>query len=147
MLTGSSRGGLGSAMVLLLTVRAAASRQGSAAALLGAIRGAQRPASPEICPFGPLGDEFPGRRGSDLVIPVASGPGDGSGARERIASSRRESEMPEHRIGTREQWQAARDELARLEAGQAARNEEIKSKRLDLPWVPVDTEYEFDTED
>jgi predicted dithiol-disulfide oxidoreductase (DUF899 family) len=44
--------------------------------------------------------------------------------------------MPEHRTGTREEWQAARDELARLEAEQAERNEEIKSKRLDLPWVP-----------
>jgi predicted dithiol-disulfide oxidoreductase (DUF899 family) len=55
--------------------------------------------------------------------------------------------MPEHRIGTREEWQAARDELARLEAEQAERNEEIKSKRLDLPWVRVEKEYEFDTED
>jgi predicted dithiol-disulfide oxidoreductase (DUF899 family) len=53
--------------------------------------------------------------------------------------------MPEHRIGTREEWQAARDELARLEAEQAERNEEIKGKRLDLPWVPVEKEYEFDT--
>jgi predicted dithiol-disulfide oxidoreductase (DUF899 family) len=55
--------------------------------------------------------------------------------------------MPEHRIGTREEWQAARDELAKLEAEQAERNEEIKRKRLDLPWVPVEKEYEFDTED
>jgi predicted dithiol-disulfide oxidoreductase (DUF899 family) len=55
--------------------------------------------------------------------------------------------MPEHRIGTREEWQAARDELARLEAEQAERNEEIKTKRLDLPWVRVDKEYEFDAED
>ena len=54
--------------------------------------------------------------------------------------------MTEHMIGTREEWQAARDELARLEAEQAARNEEIKKKRLDLPWVPVGKEYEFDTE-
>jgi predicted dithiol-disulfide oxidoreductase (DUF899 family) len=55
--------------------------------------------------------------------------------------------MPEHKIGTQEEWQAARDELARLEAEQAQRNEEIKSKRLDLPWVAVEKEYEFDTED
>src|SRR6266487_2011836 len=55
--------------------------------------------------------------------------------------------MPEHMIGTREEWQAARDELARLEAEQAKRNEEIKRERLDLPWVPVEKEYEFDTED
>jgi predicted dithiol-disulfide oxidoreductase (DUF899 family) len=55
--------------------------------------------------------------------------------------------MPEHRIGTRGEWQAARDELARLEAEQAERNEQIKGKRLDLPWVPVDKDYEFDTEE
>src|SRR6266487_3954303 len=55
--------------------------------------------------------------------------------------------MPEHKIGTREEWQAARDELAKLEAEQAERNEEIKRKRLDLPWVAVEKEYEFDTEE
>src|SRR5215471_8287121 len=55
--------------------------------------------------------------------------------------------MTEHRIGTREDWQAARDELAGLEAEQARRDDEIKRKRLDLPWVPVEKKYEFDTED
>jgi predicted dithiol-disulfide oxidoreductase (DUF899 family) len=55
--------------------------------------------------------------------------------------------MPEHKIGTRTEWQAARDELAKLEADQAQRNEEIKKKRLELPWVPLEKEYEFDTED
>src|SRR5262249_44556181 len=54
--------------------------------------------------------------------------------------------MPEHKIGTLEEWQAARDELAKLEGEQAQRNEEIKKKRLELPWVPVEKEYEFDTE-
>jgi predicted dithiol-disulfide oxidoreductase (DUF899 family) len=51
-----------------------------------------------------------------------------------------------HKIGTREEWQAARDELAKLEAEHAERNEEIKRKRLELPWVPVAKEYEFDTD-
>ena len=55
--------------------------------------------------------------------------------------------MPENKIGTLEEWQAARDELAKLEAEQAERNEEIKRKRRDLPWVPVEKEYEFDTEE
>ena len=55
--------------------------------------------------------------------------------------------MPEHRIGTSEEWQAARNELAELEAEQAERNEEIKRKRRELPWVPVEREYEFDTAD
>src|SRR6187200_1326640 len=53
--------------------------------------------------------------------------------------------MPE--IGTREDWQTARDELAKLEAEQAQLNEKIKEQRLELPWVPVEKHYEFDTED
>ncbi|MGZ4369754.1 MAG: DUF899 family protein, partial [Gaiellaceae bacterium] len=57
------------------------------------------------------------------------------------------AEISEHKVGSREEWQAARNELAKLEAQQAERNEEIKSKRRDLPWVPVEKEYEFDTED
>src|SRR6185503_3639978 len=55
--------------------------------------------------------------------------------------------MPEHAIASREEWQAARDELAKLEAEQAERNEEIKRKRLELPWVAVEKEYVFDTEE
>ena len=55
--------------------------------------------------------------------------------------------MPEHAIGTREEWQAARSELAKLEADQAERNREVHEKRLALPWVPVEKQYEFDTED
>ena len=55
--------------------------------------------------------------------------------------------MSEHNIGTREQWQAARDELAKLEAEHAERNNEIKEKRRELPWVPIEKEYEFDTEE
>jgi predicted dithiol-disulfide oxidoreductase (DUF899 family) len=54
--------------------------------------------------------------------------------------------MPEHRIGTREEWQAARAELANLEADLAKQNEDIKKKRLELPWVLVDKEYHFDTQ-
>ena len=54
--------------------------------------------------------------------------------------------MSVHKIGTREEWQAARDELAKLEAEQAEQNEEVKRKRLELPWVAVGKEYEFETE-
>jgi len=55
--------------------------------------------------------------------------------------------MTQHTIGTREEWQAARDELAKLEAEQAQKDQEVKQKRLELPWVRVEKEYEFDTED
>jgi predicted dithiol-disulfide oxidoreductase (DUF899 family) len=55
--------------------------------------------------------------------------------------------LTDRKIGTREEWQAARDELAKLEAEQAERNQEIKRRRRGLPWVPVEKEYVFDTED
>src|SRR6059058_1145036 len=60
---------------------------------------------------------------------------------------REEHEMPEHTTGTREDWRAARAELAKLESEQAARAAEITRRRRELPWVPVEKEYEFDTED
>jgi predicted dithiol-disulfide oxidoreductase (DUF899 family) len=54
--------------------------------------------------------------------------------------------LTDRKIGTQEDWQKARDELAKLEAEQAERNQEIKRKRRELPWVPVEKEYVFDTE-
>ena len=55
--------------------------------------------------------------------------------------------MSEHEIGTREEWQAARDELARLEAEHAELGQRVTDARRGLPWVPVEKEYVFDTED
>jgi predicted dithiol-disulfide oxidoreductase (DUF899 family) len=55
--------------------------------------------------------------------------------------------MPEHKVGTREEWLAAREELARLEAQQAELTQKVTEQRRELPWVPVEKKYEFDTED
>ena len=55
--------------------------------------------------------------------------------------------MPEHWTGTSEEWRAARDQFAKLEAEHAALDERITAQRRELPWVPVETEYVFDTED
>src|SRR3954465_10176466 len=55
--------------------------------------------------------------------------------------------MPEHEIATREDWQAARDELAKLEAEPPNPGQTVTEQRRRLPWVPVEKEYEFDTED
>ncbi len=55
--------------------------------------------------------------------------------------------MPEHTTGTREEWQAARAELAKLEAEYAELQRKLTEQRRQLPWVPVEKEYEFDTED
>src|SRR5436309_5758802 len=54
--------------------------------------------------------------------------------------------MP-HATATREEWQAARDELAKLEAEHAELGRKVTERRRELPWVPVEKDYEFDTED
>jgi predicted dithiol-disulfide oxidoreductase (DUF899 family) len=55
--------------------------------------------------------------------------------------------MPDYTIGTREEWRAARDELAKLEAEYAELGQKVTERRRQLPWVPVEKQYEFDTED
>jgi predicted dithiol-disulfide oxidoreductase (DUF899 family) len=54
--------------------------------------------------------------------------------------------MTEHRIGTQEEWQAERDELLKQEKELTRRNDELARKRRELPWVPVEKEYRFETE-
>jgi predicted dithiol-disulfide oxidoreductase (DUF899 family) len=55
--------------------------------------------------------------------------------------------MPDHQIGTRDEWQTARAELARLEAEHAQLGQKLADQRRRLPWVAVEKDYEFDTED
>jgi len=55
--------------------------------------------------------------------------------------------VSEHNIGTREEWLAAREQLARLEAEHAELGRKAAEQRRELPWVPVEKEYQFDTED
>jgi predicted dithiol-disulfide oxidoreductase (DUF899 family) len=54
--------------------------------------------------------------------------------------------MTEQRIGTQEEWQAERDELLREEKELTRHGDELAKKRRELPWVPVETSYEFETE-
>src|SRR2546430_5555942 len=60
---------------------------------------------------------------------------------------REEGAMTEHKVGTREEWQTARDGLAGLEAEHAELGRKAAEKRRELPWVPVDKKYEFDTDE
>ncbi|HEX5936979.1 MAG TPA: DUF899 domain-containing protein [Actinomycetota bacterium] len=55
--------------------------------------------------------------------------------------------MNDHRIGTRQEWQAARDELLRLEKEHTRMGDDLARMRRELPWVPVEKEYRFDTRD
>jgi predicted dithiol-disulfide oxidoreductase (DUF899 family) len=54
--------------------------------------------------------------------------------------------MVAHRIGTRAEWQAARDELLEREKELTRRNDELAQQRRELPWVPVEKEYSFETD-
>ena len=53
----------------------------------------------------------------------------------------------ERRIGTREEWQAARDELLRREKEHTRTADELARARRELPWVAVEKEYRFDTDE
>jgi predicted dithiol-disulfide oxidoreductase (DUF899 family) len=54
--------------------------------------------------------------------------------------------MTEHRIATQEEWQAERDELLKEEKELTRRGDELARKRRELPWVPVEKDYRFETE-
>ena len=55
--------------------------------------------------------------------------------------------MAEQRIGTQEEWQAQRDELLKEEKELTRRGDELARKRRELPWVPIEKDYRFETRD
>ena len=55
--------------------------------------------------------------------------------------------MTEHRTGTQEEWQAERDALLKEEKELTRRGDELAGKRRELPWVRVEKDYRFETED
>ena len=55
--------------------------------------------------------------------------------------------MTNRRIGTREEWLAARARLLAREKEHTRLGDEIAQQRRELPWVRVEKEYRFDTDD
>jgi len=55
--------------------------------------------------------------------------------------------MTDHETGTREEWLAARLELLEEEKELTRRGDELTRRRRELPWVRVEKEYLFDTDD
>ncbi|MEY9964815.1 putative dithiol-disulfide oxidoreductase (DUF899 family) [Streptacidiphilus sp. MAP12-16] len=55
--------------------------------------------------------------------------------------------MTAHKTGTREDWLAARLELLDAEKELTRRGDELTRRRQELPWVPIDKEYRFETDD
>jgi predicted dithiol-disulfide oxidoreductase (DUF899 family) len=52
-----------------------------------------------------------------------------------------------YKVGTREEWLAARIELLDREKELTRRSDELAQQRQQLPWVPVDEEYSFETDE
>ena len=55
--------------------------------------------------------------------------------------------MTTHMTGTREEWLAARLELLEAEKELTRRSDELARRRQELPWVRIDKEYRFDTDE
>jgi predicted dithiol-disulfide oxidoreductase (DUF899 family) len=54
--------------------------------------------------------------------------------------------MSDHKTGTREEWLAARLELLEAEKELTRRGDELARRRQELPWIRVDKQYRFDTD-
>jgi predicted dithiol-disulfide oxidoreductase (DUF899 family) len=55
--------------------------------------------------------------------------------------------MTDHKVVTHQEWQAARDELLKREKEHTRAGDELARQRRELPWVTVEKEYRFDTDD
>ena len=55
--------------------------------------------------------------------------------------------MTSRRVGTRDEWLAARLELLDAEKELTRRSDELACRRRALPWVPVEKDYRFTTSD
>ncbi|HZR11551.1 MAG TPA: DUF899 domain-containing protein [Myxococcales bacterium] len=55
--------------------------------------------------------------------------------------------MTTHKTGTRKEWLAARLELLQAEKELTRRSDELARRRQELPWVRIDKEYRFDTDE
>src|SRR3977135_2974185 len=55
--------------------------------------------------------------------------------------------MTDHKTGTHEEWLAARMELLEAEKALTRRSDELALMRQELPWVRIDKEYRFETDE
>ncbi|HET6656386.1 MAG TPA: DUF899 domain-containing protein [Gaiellaceae bacterium] len=55
--------------------------------------------------------------------------------------------MAQHRTGTREEWLAARLELLAAEKEHTHRGDELAQQRQELPWVRIEKDYSFETDE
>jgi predicted dithiol-disulfide oxidoreductase (DUF899 family) len=68
-------------------------------------------------------------------------------ARDLDTRRKERSAMTKHRTGTRKEWLAARFELLEAEKDHTRRSDELARRRQELPWVRIDKEYRFETDE
>src|SRR5260370_34179693 len=64
-----------------------------------------------------------------------------------MTAKRRTEATINHRVGTREEWIAAREALLTREKEHTRLGDELARQRRELPWVRVEKKYRFDTDD
>jgi predicted dithiol-disulfide oxidoreductase (DUF899 family) len=60
---------------------------------------------------------------------------------------KKEKIMINHKTGTSEEWLAARLELLKAEKELTRRSDGLAKQLRELPWVPVDKKYQFETDE
>src|SRR5438874_7654867 len=71
----------------------------------------------------------------------------GKNKERKMDNNKERRAMTKHRTGTREEWLAARLELLRAEKELTRRSDELARQRQELPWVRIDEDYRFDTDE
>src|SRR5438270_11247965 len=55
--------------------------------------------------------------------------------------------MTKHMTGTRKEWLASRLELLEAEKDLTRRSDDLARRRQELPWIRIDKDYFFDTDE
>src|ERR1700722_7431956 len=59
----------------------------------------------------------------------------------------KDKNVGKHKVGTRDEWLAARLDLLKAEKELTRRSDEVALQRQQLPWVRIDKEYRFETDE
>src|SRR4051812_12978577 len=70
-----------------------------------------------------------------------------SGSSAKMTCTGRESMMADHEVVSREEWAALREELLAREKEHTRLGDELARQRRELPWLRIEKEYRFDTDD
>src|SRR5258708_35780434 len=65
----------------------------------------------------------------------------------RTAKTKEKRTTTKHKTGTQQQWLTARLKLLKAEKELTRRSDELARRRRELPWVRIDKQYRFETDE